>query len=94
MITTGTESQVWGLPEPLGLRVRFPNGEEATTVPTHASVKLQHSGSRPLLRLAARYARARLALSRLRPIHKTLTMGESFDSTFTMEGGIPFQRRY
>ncbi|OJJ46548.1 hypothetical protein ASPZODRAFT_142358 [Penicilliopsis zonata CBS 506.65] len=54
----------------LGLKVRFANGQEAITVPTHAFVKLGHLNSRPLLRMADWYARAKLALSRLAPLKR------------------------
>lgn len=52
----------------LGLKLRFPDGREAITVPTHAFVKLRHLSSRPLLRLADWYARMKMALTRLAPI--------------------------
>ncbi|KAI1820130.1 hypothetical protein F4861DRAFT_88863 [Xylaria intraflava] len=66
----------------LGLKLRFPDGNEAITVPTHAFVQLKNAPSGPLLRAADWFAKAKSALSRFVPPKRTshhpgiITLGE------------------
>lgn len=54
----------------LGLKLRFPNGQVAITVPTHAFVKLRDS-PRPLLRVLDWVTRLKSRMSKFHPVRRT-----------------------
>jgi hypothetical protein len=58
----------------LGLKLRFPAGEEAITVPTHAFVALQEARRAPLLRLAHWYHHIKVKLARLSLVKSGLAL--------------------
>ncbi|KAJ5782257.1 hypothetical protein N7457_004031 [Penicillium paradoxum] len=58
----------------LGLKIRFPGGQEAITVPTHAFITLRSIRSAPLLRIADWYGHIKMKLARYSPIKSGLSM--------------------
>ncbi|CAG7975201.1 unnamed protein product [Penicillium salamii] len=58
----------------LGLKIRFPGGQEAITVPTHAFITLRYIRSTPLLPIADRSGHIRMKLTRYSPIKSGLSM--------------------
>jgi hypothetical protein len=58
----------------LGLKIRFPGGQEAITVPTHAFITLRYIRSAPLLRIADWYGHIKMRLARYSPIKSGLSM--------------------
>jgi hypothetical protein len=55
----------------LGVKIRFPSGQEAITVPTHAFVALRSIRTSPMLRVANWYAQIKRKLARFAPVKET-----------------------
>jgi hypothetical protein len=54
----------------LGVKIRFPSGQEAITVPTHAFVALRSIRTSPMLRVANWYAQIKRKLARFAPVKR------------------------